>query len=96
MNRPTRNTFAGSLLCLALVPLAACDYIPGYYTYRAEVGYYNGSEKAWYVGESKSHDACISEAQSYFRSLNTPSNPSRAFSWACRKMQGEEFLDRVR
>ncbi|RQH12461.1 hypothetical protein [Bradyrhizobium sp. RP6] len=65
------------------------------YTYRAEVGYYNGGAQAWYVGNDTSFDSCISEAQAMFNSYNTP-KPNRAFSWACRKMQGESFLERVR
>jgi len=65
------------------------------YTYRAEVGYYENGEKTWYVGKDKSRDACTTEAAAMYASLNAR-NQNRAFSWACRKMQGEEFLDRVR
>lgn len=65
------------------------------YTYRAEVGYYNGGAQAWYVGSDTSYDSCMSEARGLFNSYNVQS-PNRAFSWACRKMQGESFLDRVR
>ena len=65
------------------------------YTYRAEVGYYEGDKQAWYVGPDKSYDACISEAQGVFSNYNAKS-PNRAFSWSCRKMQGESFLERVR
>lgn len=65
------------------------------YTYRAEVGYYLNDQKTWYVGSDKSYDDCISEAIGRYRSLNAE-HAGRAFSWACRKMQGEDFLDRVR
>jgi hypothetical protein len=85
----------GPVVLLAAIA-CGCDYVPGYYTYRAEVGYYQNGQQAWYVGSDKSYDACISEARNYFASLNTSANPNRAFSWACRKMHGEEFLDRVR
>jgi hypothetical protein len=47
------------------------------------------------VGADKSYDACMSEAIAYYNELNRD-HPKRAFSWACRKMQGENFLDRVR
>ena len=78
-----------------IAPLVAgCD-VPGVYSYRAEVGYYNGDSQAWYVGTDKSYGDCISEAIGYYNRLNT-NNSGRAFSWACRKMQGENFLDRVR
>jgi hypothetical protein len=76
--------------------LGGCDYLPGYYTYNAEVGYYEGGQQKWYIGSAKSYDGCIAEAASYFDSLKSPSNPKRAFTWACRKMRGEEFLDRVK
>lgn len=65
------------------------------YTYRAEVGYYQGDQQAWYVGSDKSRDACQAEAIGYYNQLNAKST-GRAFSWACRKMQGERFLERVR
>lgn len=96
IERVGRRTLFAMACCGVFGSLAGCDYLPSYYTYRAEVGYYEGSQERWYVGSDKSYDACISEATSYFNSLNTPSNPKRAFSWACRKMRGEEFLDRVR
>ena len=76
--------------------LGGCDYLPGYYTYKAEVGYYEGGQQKWYIGSAKSYSECIAEATSYFDSLKTPSNPKRAFTWSCRKMRGEEFLDRVK
>lgn len=65
------------------------------HTYRAEVGYYNGGQQAWYVGSDKSREACTSEAINYYNSLNAE-RQGRAFSWACREMQGEKFLARVR
>ena len=65
------------------------------YTYKAEVGYYTGQRQDWYVGADKSKDACLAEARAHFNSLNAQS-PGRAFSWACRQMQGDRFLDRVR
>ena len=86
----------GAIVCVLACLVGACDMLPGSYTYKAEVGYYNDGKETWYVGEDKSYDACMSEARSYFASLNTPSNPKRAFSWACRKMQGDSFLERVR
>ncbi len=78
--------------------LAGCDQISntlGIYTYRAEVGYYENDKEAWFVGRDKSREACISEAIARYNNINAAS-PKRAFSWACRKMQGERFLDRVR
>lgn len=98
MNRTGRRTvrLTSILAVLGAVPgLAGCDYLPGYYAYRAEVGYHDGPQDAWYVGQSTSYDACISEATSYFNRMNA-ATPTRAFSWACRKMRGEEFLGRVR
>jgi hypothetical protein len=65
------------------------------YMYRAEVGYYSGGAQAWYVGSDTSYDSCMAEARALYNSYNAQS-PNRAFSWACRKMQGENFLDRVR
>jgi hypothetical protein len=82
----------------AVLMLTACDNVPsslGGYTYRAEIGYYEGDKQTWFVGTDKSREACISEAISRYSSINAAS-PRRAFSWACRQMQGEEFLDRVR
>jgi hypothetical protein len=74
------------------------DYLPswaGGYTYKAEVGYYQDGTQAWFVGENTSREKCIQEAVMRFNSLNNQ-NPKRAFSWACRKMQGDNFLERVR
>lgn len=85
-----------SIYLVGFLTLTGCDNIPGHYTYRAEVGYYEGGKEVWFVGSDKGYDACISEAQSRFNSLNTPDNPKRAFSWACRKMRGESFEMRVR
>ena len=65
------------------------------HTYRAEVGYMNGEEEVWFVGVDKTYDQCMSEAASRYNSINAE-HPRRAFSWACRKMQGERFLKRVR
>jgi hypothetical protein len=67
----------------------------GGYTYRAEVGYYENGQQAWFVGGDLPYDRCIDEARSRFDAMNRQS-PKRAFSWACRKMQGDQFLDRVR
>jgi hypothetical protein len=88
--------FVKSLTALAAMSplLAACD-VPGVYTYRAEVGYYQGSEQRWFVGSDKSYDACLSEAAAYFNNLNRE-HAGRAFSWACRRMRGEDVLARVR
>jgi hypothetical protein len=64
--------------------------------YMAEVGYYDNNRQAWFVGErTKSLDACILEAQARYAGYNRNS-PGRAFSWACRVMRGERFLDRTR
>lgn len=64
--------------------------------YMAEVGYYQGSDRVWFVGSrQKKKEACIDEAVSRFNSLNRES-PRRAFSWSCRIMRGERFLDRTR
>jgi hypothetical protein len=82
--------------CLLASILGGCNMLAGGYTYKAGVGYFNDGKETWYMGDNKSYDACMSEARSYFASLNTPSNPKRAFSWACRKMQGDSFLERVR
>lgn len=67
-------------------------------TYRAEVGYYEGTQQAWFVGSDKSREECTEEAARRFNAMNTGplGKPGRAFSWACRKMQGENFLERVR
>lgn len=74
------------------------DYLPkwaGGYTYRAEVGYYLDGKQTWFVGEDKSRQDCVTEAVARFNALNAGSQ-GRAFSWACRKMQGDSFLERVR
>lgn len=64
--------------------------------YAAEVGYYRGTERAWFVGSRhRKKEACINEAISRFNTLNHES-PGRAFSWSCRVMRGERFLDRTR
>jgi hypothetical protein len=65
------------------------------YTYKAEVGYYEGKSQAWYVGNDTTYDKCMSEARNLYNAYNAKS-PNRAFSWACRKMQGDSFLERVR
>jgi len=65
------------------------------YTYRAEVGYHYGSRQDWYVGPDQSLEDCRQHALSMYHSKNSDS-PRRAFSWACRKMQGDSFLERVR
>jgi hypothetical protein len=87
------------LIAVALASaLTGCDQVSdavGIYKYRAEVGYYENDKEVWFVGEDKSRDACVSEAITRYNSINAAS-PRRAFSWACRKMQGERFLDRVR
>ena len=95
MNRTAVWTRANLAAALALC-VGNCDNIPGYYTYRAEVGYYQDGQQTWYVGTDRSYDECMSEARSRFNAFNTPDNPKRAFSWACRKMRGETFESRVR
>jgi hypothetical protein len=65
------------------------------YTYRAEVGYYQDGQQTWFVGPDQDYEGCIAEARGRFTGINIAS-PNRAFSWACRKMQGERFLERVR
>jgi hypothetical protein len=82
------------MLLVVFCGLAGCDWFEAY-TYRAEVGYYESGQQAWYVGADKTREACTSEAVDMFNSFNAQS-PNRAFSWACRKMQGERFLERVR
>jgi hypothetical protein len=80
------------------VVLTGCDQLPsavGGYTYRAEVGYYEGTQQAWYVGRDKSREDCVAEATGLYNQYNAQSK-GRAFSWACRQMQGDKFLDRVR
>lgn len=68
------------------------------YTYRAEIGYYEADRQEWFVGSDKSREECTSEAIRRFNAMNTPplGKPGRAFSWACRKMQGDKFMERVR
>jgi len=74
--------------------LGGCDRLASY-AYRAEVGYYEDGKQVWHVGDDKTREACTSEAIGMFNSLNA--RPAgRAFSWACRKMNGEQFLERVR
>jgi hypothetical protein len=92
----------GGGVAFILIGAAAATYYFGVWpfapkhTYRAEVGYYlNGEEEAWFVGVDKTYDRCMSEAASRYNSINAE-HPRRAFSWACRKMQGERFLARVR
>jgi hypothetical protein len=66
------------------------------YTYAPEVGYYLGEERAWFVGDAiKSREDCVSNAIAVYNNYNGET-PGRAFSWSCRKMQGDRFLDRVR
>jgi hypothetical protein len=65
------------------------------YTYRSEVGYYLEGQPTWYVGIDTTRDKCTSEAIHLYNSVNAE-RLNRAFSWACRKMQGEKFLERVR
>ena len=65
------------------------------YTYRAEVGYFEGAEQRWFVGSDKSRDDCQTEAINRYNALNRES-PGRAFSWACRQMSGDQFITRVR
>ncbi len=74
--------------------LGGCDRLASY-TYRVEVGYYEDGKQVWHVGDDKTREACTSEAIGMFNSLNARS-AGRAFSWACRKMNGEQFLERVR
>jgi hypothetical protein len=84
---------------VALIGAAAAAYYFGAFepkfTYRAEVGYYLNGQQAWFVGADKTYDDCMSEATWRYNSINAE-HPRRAFSWACRKMQGERFLERVR
>src|SRR5262245_19005609 len=65
------------------------------YTYHAEVGYYDDGQQRWFVGADKSYSDCMSEAIGRFNAFNAQ-HRGRAFTWSCRKMQGERFLDRVR
>jgi hypothetical protein len=66
------------------------------YTYRPEVGYYSGSDRQWYVGKDyATQEECSNDAIAVFNSYNAQSS-GRAFSWACRQMEGEKFLARVR
>jgi hypothetical protein len=85
-----------ALIIIGLIAAYFFGWFDGFfYTYRAEVGYYEGTEQRWYVGSDKSRDDCTSEAIGLYNSLNARSQ-GRAFSWACRKMNGERFLERVR
>jgi hypothetical protein len=64
--------------------------------YMAEVGYYAGEERRWYVGSrTRDKSACLSEAISIYNQYNWQSS-GRAFSWSCRIMSGDRFLDRTR
>ena len=90
----TTDQGGGGVLIGIAVVAAIWAFVPKY-TYRAEVGYYQNAAQAWFVGEDKTYDECISEATWRYNSINSQ-HPDRAFSWACRKMRGEDFLDRVR
>lgn len=86
---------------LAIVGVVFAGWYYGWfesYTYRAEVGYYEGTRQEWFVGSDRTHEECTSEAIRRFNAMNTPplGKPGRAFSWACRKMQGDKFLERLR
>ena len=91
----------GGCGAVVLVGAAAAAYYFGVWpfapkhTYRAEVGYYLNGQQTWFVGDDKTYDDCISEATWRYNSINAE-HPRRAFSWACRKMEGESFLERVR
>jgi hypothetical protein len=65
-------------------------------TYRPEVGYYEGKQAVWTVGSDMTREECTGVAIAHFNNLNAEPPHTRAFSWACRKMQGEKFLERVR
>jgi hypothetical protein len=66
------------------------------HTYAPEVGYYKGEERVWFVGSAvPSRDDCISTATAVYNQYNREAR-GRAFSWACRQMQGDRFLARVR
>lgn len=66
------------------------------YTYKPEVGYYQDGEQVWFVGSDVvDKEQCVSHAIAVYNNFNRESS-RRAFSWACRKMQGDRFLDRVR
>ena len=63
--------------------------------YRAEVGYHEGTEERWYVGERKNYQGCMDEAIRMFNRINSET-PGRAFSWACQVWSGNSFTHRVR
>jgi hypothetical protein len=49
--------------------------------YRAEVGYYEGRDEKWHIGEPKSRDDCTREAFGMYYRMNEESS-GRAFFWA--------------
>ncbi len=68
----------------------------GSYEYIPEVGYHDNGKENWWLGDRyKSKESCINSATSQYNFYNK-NDQKRAFSWACRKMEGDKFLDRVR
>lgn len=65
------------------------------YTYIPEVGYYLQGKETYSLGDATTHDKCVEQAIARFNNMNAES-PDRAFRWSCRKMQGENFLERVK
>jgi len=63
--------------------------------YRAEVGYYEGRSKQWYIGAPKSRGECTSEAIWKYNTLNAGED-GRAFSWACLYVVGDRVVSRHR
>jgi hypothetical protein len=85
----------GKLIVLLLV-IAGIYYAASDSTaYRAEVGYYEGSDTKWWYGGDTDREACTAEAIGFFNRKNA-GNPGRAFSWSCLVVKGDRILSRVR
>jgi len=63
--------------------------------YSAEVGYYEGDQQRWHIGQPKSREECTAEAINMYNRLNRES-PRRAFSWACLLTRDGRYISRHR
>jgi hypothetical protein len=63
--------------------------------YSAEVGYYEGEQRRWHIGEPRSREECTAEAINMYNRLNRES-PGRAFSWACLLTRDGRYILRHR
>ena len=69
----------GAIVCVITCIVGACDMLPGSYTYKAEVGYYNDGKETWYVGEINPTMAVCRKLEAILPALTLLQIPSGPF-----------------